>query len=174
MMNSKFIAKMNCKNPTRFAILVLLVFSITNSFACRNVEENTANTASPSPTAEKKTDDFEGSLASVRTGNFDFVFAFRRPDGDVFSSDDKKFLKANAPSDTNQWVLTGDGKCVIAGSNYKFMPEHLAALKKRFAVEDYSPKSVDADSNQNAAAAPPSAKSPISNTGNSRNTVKPK
>ncbi|MGI9036060.1 MAG: hypothetical protein ACR2GD_08485 [Pyrinomonadaceae bacterium] len=139
------------KFETKTIILFLIIFSSLGGFGCSRAEEKSAgNNLSTPATTEKKTDDFEDSLNSVRTGNFDFVFAFRRLDGEVLSSDDKKFLKENSPRDTNQWVLTADGKTAIAGSNYKFMPENLNALKKRFSVEDYSPKVGDGDKNQNS------------------------
>ena len=78
------------------------------------------------------------NVNSMQRAGFTFIFAFRRPDDDVFTSDDKKYLKANSPADTNQWRLTEDGKAVIAGSHYKFFPKHLESLRKRFTVEDYS------------------------------------
>ena len=98
----------------------------------------------PEPTAESTpiipVDDFAERLKSVQTGGFDFVYVFRRKDGEVFNSEDKKYLKENLPPDTNQKQLTSDEKALIIGSNYIFPPENLDALKKRFKMEDYSPK----------------------------------
>ena len=148
MMTSKLFTKIRHRSSFRNLSLALLVFAALSGFACQGGDEKAAGNASPAPSAETKKDDFQESLQSVQTGNFDFILAFRRLDGDVFSGDDKKFIKANAPHDTNQWVLTLDGKCVIAGSNYKFMPEHLDALKKRFSVEDYSPQPVFGNGSQ--------------------------
>lgn len=134
--------------------LSFAIFLAISGFACREVEEKAVNNASPTPlAAEDKTDDFQKRLASLQTGNFDFVYAFRRADGEILSSEDKKYLKDNSPLDTNQWVLTADGKTAIAGSNYKFMPENLSALKKRFNVEDHSPKTAADSGNQNAGGA---------------------
>lgn len=152
MTNNKTCTKiLKSENVTRTMILVLAIFSALSGFGCGRAEENSVNNASSNSTvAEKKIDDFETSLNSVRTGNFDFVLAFCRLDGEVLSSDDKKFLKDNSPRDTNQWVLTADGKRAIAGSNYKFMPENLNVLKKRFSIEDYSARIADENSNQNS------------------------
>ena len=149
-MNSKFTAKnLRLKNGAKILALSLAILGAFGTFGCGNATEKNVGQTAPANTAEeKKTDDFEESLNSVRTGNFDFVLAFRRADGEVLSADDKKFLKVNSPNDTNQWVLTADGKTAIAGSNYKFLPPHLDALKKRFVVEDYSPKISD-NSNRN-------------------------
>jgi hypothetical protein len=163
-MSNKFILKIKRADTAKNLALTLLVFALSFVFACQSATEKNVATPKPTPTPEKKTDDFEGSLASVRTGSFNYVFAFRRPDGDIFSSDDKKFLKANSPNDTNQWVMTGDEKIVIAGSNYKFTPENLTALKKRFTVEDLSPvpsAEESGSSNQNAQA--PNVKPPTAN-----------
>jgi hypothetical protein len=128
---------------------IISIFAISLSclgFACQSAERTVVNVAAPTPSPEKSADDFQERLTSVQTADFDFIFAFRRPDGGVFTSEDKKFLKDNAPRDTNRWDLSADGKTVIAGSNYKFPPERLEALKKRFNVEDYS-KTIDQSSN---------------------------
>lgn len=91
-------------------------------------------------TPEKAIDDFEDRLKSVQTGDFDFVYAFRRKDGGALDSDDIKYFKENSPWETNQRVLTADKKALIAGSNFVFPPENLDALKKRFKMDDYSPE----------------------------------
>jgi hypothetical protein len=95
-------------------------------------------------------DDFQDRLKSVQTGNFDFVYVFRRKDDRVFDSEDKKFLRENLPPDTNQKQLTADDKALIIGSNYVFPPENLDALKKRFKMEDYSPKEETPKKEQNS------------------------
>ena len=107
-------------------------------------------TPTPSGSTEKK-DDFGQRLEAVQTANFDYIYAFRRKDGGEFNKEDKIFLKQHAPGATNQWVLTRDEKAVIAGSNYKFAPENLEALKSRFNVENYSKIIDDNNTNTNAA-----------------------
>lgn len=125
----------------KILLIVLVIFSIF-SWSCASQiilnDKQPISTPLAEETPEIPVDDFTERLQSVQTGNFDFVYAFRRKDSDVFTSEDKKYLKDNSPIDTNQWVLTGDKKAVIAGSNYLFTPENLEALKKRFKVEDYS------------------------------------
>lgn len=147
---NKINSKRNCGNFVKTIILPLAICAILSGFGCGQSEEKAVNNNSSTPAAaEKKMDDFQERLDSVRTGGFDFIFVFRRADGAAFSSDDKKYLKENSPRDTNQWMLTADGKTAIAGSNYKFMPENLDALKKRFNIEDYSPKTNNEGGNQN-------------------------
>ena len=97
----------------------------------------------PEPTAESTPeipmDDFAERLKSVQTGNFDFVYVFRRKDGGVFTTEDKQLFRENT-ADVNQRQLTSDGKALIVGSNYAFAPENFEVLKNEFKVENYSPK----------------------------------
>ena len=134
--------------------LIFVIYLSLVGFACRGgAGETSVNQAEPPPapsTPEKKVDDFQDNLDSVQRAGFDFIYGFRRPDGGVFTSEDKKYLKDNSPPETNQWRLTEDEKGVVAGSNYKFFPQNLEALRKRFVVEDYSkPSDESAAENSN-------------------------
>ncbi len=135
-----------------YQINFILLFGFF-SFACQTAVEAPAPNSQAATTAqaaaEKNLDDFDERLSSVQTANFDYTFVFRRGDGGVFTGEDKRFLKDNAPRDTNQWILTADGKTVIAGSNYKFTPENLEILSKRFKVENLS-KMIDANPADNS------------------------
>ena len=116
-------------------ILLLGVFS----FACQTTAEKpVADLPQAAAATEKTPDDFDEGLSFVQAASFDFTFVFRRADGGILTAEDKKFLKDNSPRDTNQWILTADGKTVIAGSNYKFTPENLKTLSRRFKVENLS------------------------------------
>ena len=74
----------------------------------------------------------------MKTAGFEFIFVFRRKDGAQFDGEDRKYLRANAPAETNRFLATDDGKAFIAGSKYLFPPASLDALRLRFNVEDYS------------------------------------
>jgi hypothetical protein len=137
MKNNKFIARAEKLQIIRIGILCFTIFLSLAGLACQS-SENIGADSVPGPTPEKQRDYFQEALSSIQAGGFDFVFAFRRLDGATLDADDKKYLKQNAPLDTNRWNLTDDGKIAIAGSNYKFTPENLEALSKRFAIEDYS------------------------------------
>jgi hypothetical protein len=136
----------------RYGSAVVLSFAMFLSLinlSCGGGEETTVETTKATPTPKKKVDDAQDNLSSVQRAGFAFIYVFRRADGEVLTGDDKKYLKENSPAETNQWRLTGDGKTVVAGSNYKFMPEHLDALRTRFVVEDYS-KPADENVNKSA------------------------
>ena len=86
----------------------------------------------PTPATE-----FEQKLKVVRDGHFQFVWVFRRLDGKEFTPEDSEILHTNAPRVVD-WVGLDDKKIFIAGSNFPIAPENLAALQKRYKIEDYS------------------------------------
>lgn len=96
----------------------------------------------PAVTVEKTPVSFESDLEAIRA-NFDYVYVFRRKDGGRLDSDDRKFMRALMPIETNRRRLTDDEKTVIVGSKNAFLPEKLMALANRFVVENHSkPESV--------------------------------
>lgn len=122
--------------------LLIFLLIVLGCQPSQRILEDRQPTATPivDETPEIPVDDFAERLKSVQTGGFDFVYALRRKDGEPFTSEDKKYLRENLPPDTNQKQLTSDEKALIIGSNYLFPLENLDALKKRFKIEDYSPK----------------------------------
>lgn len=134
------------KNLRKFVLF--LAFALSSfSFACESAEKVEIK-ATPAPTPEKKRDEFQDAFKSVEVGGFDYIFVFRRPDNEPLTSEDKTYLKANSPADTNRWNLTEEGKIAIAGSNYRFTSKNLAALRKRFVVENRS-KVQDEETDEN-------------------------
>jgi hypothetical protein len=121
---------------------------------CQSLVTPVANLQTPTPTpAAPKTGEADAAdkLDFVQKGAFNFVYVFRRKDGAALETEDRKYLRAYAPTETNYWVVTDDRKTAIAGSNYQFPPESLDALKKRFNVEDLSKtKETQLDANANA------------------------
>ncbi len=108
-----------------------------------NVEAKTETDSSPG------FDNFEKDLQAMRTADFDYIFAFRRKDRAVLNGGDKKFLKANSPAATNRFILTDEGKAVIAGSKFKFAPVNIQALESYFNVENYSKPNSEVSSETN-------------------------
>lgn len=93
--------------------------------------------ATPEPVAPAR-DDLESAMRGIRSADFTYILVIRRKDGGKFDTEDKRFVKANTPTETNRFVLTDEERTVIAASNFPFPPENLEALRGRFSVEDLS------------------------------------
>lgn len=123
--------------------LLLLLLILPVLAACNGTPPAAKTTPSPepspvavaSPTAPLT--GFEKDLQYVRNGGYTYVWVFARKDGKPLDRDDGAFLRTNAPQVVD-WVTTDEGKKVIAGTNFNLEEGNLAALKKRFATEDYS------------------------------------
>jgi hypothetical protein len=95
---------------------------------------NSNSTASAS-TAQSS---FKEDLESMRTADFKFIVVFRRKDGAKLDSDDKGTIGRITGSHVNRRKLSDDGKAVIIGSNFPFLPGMLEELTERFRMEDHS------------------------------------
>ncbi len=98
----------------------------------------TAAPSAPTPQASPLTE-FETDLQYIRNGQYTYVWIFSRKDGKVLDSDDGNFLRTNAPQVVD-WVTTDGERKVIAGTNFNLEEGNMAALQKRFVVENYSGK----------------------------------
>lgn len=139
--------------------------------ACQTAVTPVGKVQTPAPTPEEvkeKKDDFSEKLEYVQKGAFTFIYVFRRRDAAALDSEDRKFLRANSPVETNQWVVTDDARAAIAGSNYQFPPEMLDALEKRFDVEDLSEPAPETNPEANADAARNRAKAKAGNQANAK------
>ncbi|MBA3321277.1 MAG: hypothetical protein H0T45_07495 [Pyrinomonadaceae bacterium] len=110
------------------------VFALTN--ACRQSGPPADESAAP----PRQLTEFEQDLNYARKGQFTHVYVFARKDGQKFQPEDNAYLKANSPEQTNMWIATEQGRRVIAGTNFDFTPEHVAALEQRFTIEDFTSK----------------------------------
>ena len=99
-------------------------------------DEGSLDTSTYRPVPTPATE-FEQKLKDVRDGHFKYVWVFRRLDGKEFSSEDSEILRTNAPRVVD-WIGLDDKKTYIAGSNFPIQPQNLAALQKRYKIEDYS------------------------------------
>jgi hypothetical protein len=124
-----------------FCFLCLSLFQTT----CASPPSNTNSTPTPEAAASSPTPQssplvgFEKDLAYVRNGGYSYVFIFSRKDKKPLDKDDSAFLRTNAPQVVD-WVITDEGKRVIAGTNFNLEEGNMDVLKKRFVVEDYSNK----------------------------------
>jgi hypothetical protein len=149
-------------------LTMVFIFEMFFSFGCQPNQTILKDVPPPSPTplatAETQKTSFEQDLKDMQAANFDYIFVFRRKDGGVFDSDDRKYLRQNTPPETNRWTSTDDGKAFIAGSGFAFSPQNMEALRNRFIVEDYSKPEIKEVANNTANA--------NANT-NANKTVKP-
>lgn len=126
----------------RIIALGIVVTALTfSSIACHRraaSDDETPDTSSYRPESTPATQ-FERDLKYIRDGHFLYVWIFSRKDGKPLTSDDSDALRTNAPKVVD-WVTTDEKKKVIAGSNFPLEEPQLAALQKRFNVEDYSGK----------------------------------
>ena len=125
-------------------VLVSLLFSACGGGSPPSTSNTTASaspaptTAAPSPSPSPQTE-FEKDMQFIRSGGYTYVYVFSRKDGKPLDPTDSAFLRTNAPQIVD-WARTDGGKKVIAGTNFNLEEGNLAALKKRYNVEDYSGK----------------------------------
>lgn len=127
--------------------LVFVFIGFVSGFllSCGRTPSNSAGTPTPETAASSPTPQssplvgFDKDLAYVRNGGYTYVLVFSRKDKKPLDKDDSAFLRTNAPQVVD-WVITDEGKKVIAGTNFNLEEGNMGALKKRFVVEDYSAK----------------------------------
>lgn len=120
-------------------IAVVLLFA-----GCGGSAPKSANSSTPSPTSSvapspSPQTEFEKDLQFIRNGGYTYIYIISRKDGKPLEPTDSDFLRKNAPQIVD-WARTDGGKKVIAGTNFNLEEGNLAALKKRYNVEDYSGK----------------------------------
>lgn len=123
---------------TPIVVAGLLLSSLS---ACRrgsSSEDEKPDTSTYRPEATPATQ-FERDLKFIRDGHFNHMWVFSRKDGKELTKEDSDALRTNAPKVVD-WVTTDGNKKVIGGSNFPIDPTNLAALEKRFKVEDFSGK----------------------------------
>lgn len=118
----------------------LLIIGIAAGLAC-SPNPRILNSAAETPvpitsTPAEKT--FENDLESMRNADFKFILVFRKRDGEVLDAEDKAFININTPADVNRRKLSDNGKAVIIGTNFPFLPGMIETLTGRFVMEDYS------------------------------------
>src|SRR5690348_8975010 len=130
-------------NP--LSVFLLLGFISVSLGGCARTPPAESANPTPQTTASAPTPQssplvgFDKDLAYVRNGGYSYVFVFSRKDKKPLDKDDSAFLRTNAPQVVD-WVITDEGKKVIAGTNFNLEEGNMGELKKRFVVEDYSSK----------------------------------
>lgn len=120
-----------------FAVALLtLVCGCGKSEPAANTPTASETTSSSTPQPSPLTG-FERDLQYVKNGQYSYIWVFSRKDGKPLDKDDSAFLRTNAPQVVD-WVITDEGKRVIAGTNFNLEEGNMALLKKRFNAEDYT------------------------------------
>ena len=119
-------------------LVVVLFFGACSGGAPTSTTTNSTPTPAGSPTPiPSPLTGFEKDLQDIRGGGFTYVWIFSRKDGKPLDKTDSAFLRTNAPQVVD-WVITDQGRKVIAGTNFNLEEGNLEALKKRYVAEDYT------------------------------------
>ena len=123
-----------------FTIALLVTLLISALAGCKRTatEDETPDNSTYRPTSTPATQ-FERDLKFIRDGHYTRIWVFSRKDGKPLVKEDSDSLRTNAPKVVD-WVTTDENKKVIGGSNFDIEPAQMAALQKRFKIEDYSGK----------------------------------
>ena len=117
--------------------VALLFVRCGGSAPSKATNQPTAEAPAASSPAPSPLTGFEKDLQYVRNGQYSYIFIFARKDGKPLDKQDATFLRTNAPQVVD-WVTTDEGRKVIGGTNFNLEEGNMAALKKRFVVEDYT------------------------------------
>ena len=123
------------------ALLVSLSVFVSCLNGCRRKSasaDETPDTSTYRPESTPATQ-FERDLKYERDAHFQHLWIFSRKDGKALTKDDSAILRTNAPKVVD-WVVTDEGRKVIAGSNFDIDLANMTTLQKRFKTEDYSGK----------------------------------
>ena len=123
---------------TLLTLLLTLSFPVLTGCRRASTDDETPDNSTYRPEATPATQ-FERDLKYIREAHFAYIWVFSRKDGKEFSPEDSEVLRTNAPKVVD-WVVTDEKKKVIGGSNFPLEGPQLAALQKRFNIEDYSAK----------------------------------
>jgi hypothetical protein len=138
----------NRKFPQSAMLIVILIVLSFSFFGCggdskpqQQQQPKRSSTQTPdAPPVDTNDYTLKGAVEYCKTGQFRYIFAFKRTDGQALTTDDKTYLKANAPIEVSYWLKADNGVYAIACTNFPFKDEHFDALKKRFIIEDHSEK----------------------------------
>lgn len=111
------------------------------SLACGPNERIMNSTSSETPVpanAAPSVGSLESDLQAMRNADFKFILVFRRKDGAVLTGEDKALAGSSTSFNANRRRISDDGKAIIIGSNFPFLPGTLEKMTEKFAMEDYS------------------------------------
>lgn len=119
-----------------FCVAALFVSCTPNQRIIESSKENSPKEAPPPPQQSK--DPFEEELESMRTADFKFIYVYRRKDGGVLDSEDRRFAARTIPPEMNRRSLSDNEKAIIVGSNFRMPEKNQKALAEKFVFQDNS------------------------------------
>ena len=115
-------------------VLRIAIFAVSLiSVGCFGDPAGSRTPKNTNPEVRKTPDELEQKLKALKTADFDYIFTFRRKDGEAFDAEDKGIFKLHTYR-ANRRRLSNDEKVLFVGSNYKFEDKDLKDLKDRFEV----------------------------------------
>jgi len=125
------------KNLTVFAFVLCLALIVSG---CHKFDDSSESNSTPSKPAASPLVGFAKDLQFIKNGQYTYIFVLTRKDGKKLDAEDKEYLRKNVPQIVDL-VTTEEGKKAIIGTNFNLEEgPMMAALKKRYVVEDYSGK----------------------------------
>lgn len=115
-------------------IFLLVMMGCTPNQRIANSSGETPVPANAAPAAGS----FESDLQAMRNADFKFILVFRRKDGAALTGEDKAIASSSTSLNANRRRISDDGKAIIIGSNFPFLPGTLEKMTEKFAMEDYS------------------------------------
>ena len=129
---------------TGYSILILIFMTAAavgcgpNKRIMESAPDNRVAASESNATNAATVSSFEQDIEAMRTADFKFIVAFRRPDGQPLDSSDKEFISRNTGMQANRRRLSDEGKVVIIGSNFPFEAKPMKQLMERFKTDNYS------------------------------------
>lgn len=100
---------------------------------------NSASSETPVPAnAAPAAGTLESDLQAMRNADFKFILVFRRKDGAALTGEDKALASSSTSFNANRRRISDDGKAIIIGSNFPFLPGTLEKMTEKFTMEDHS------------------------------------
>ena len=120
--------------------VLTLVLCLTLLSSCHKSDDSVPVDSTPAKPAASPLVGFAKDLQFIKNGQYTYIFVLTRKDGKKLDSEDKEYLRKNVPQIVDL-VTTDEGKKAIIGTNFNLEEgPMMEALKKRYAVEDYSGK----------------------------------
>ncbi|MEZ5347107.1 MAG: hypothetical protein R2681_16285 [Pyrinomonadaceae bacterium] len=140
------------RHLNRSAVTIIIFILAGLISGCFGEEPDRTSQNNANVNVQNTPDEFKQKLEALKTADFDYIFTFRRKDGEKFDSEDKSIFKAHTFR-ANRRRLSNDEKVLFVGTNYEIEEKDMKVLKERFDFEDFSKSEEqikkEAEKNQN-------------------------